>query len=212
MDRLNAGTSELQLGRLEREFAQDTFLALAERQRLLILAAANADLSRRIVTYEKRGQAYLRNVAEGRPNSNESAVLLLAAQEDFAAAQALGSLLHVTEFSSLSNPSDVENNIAGRVDRFLRNKGVEFDLLEKNLDAKIQEAHSRVHQLATSVVIIILSLVMFTFSDLCSRAERARFFSAVGLLAAFGATAFLLNSMFLWDSISYKSRRHRWCF
>jgi hypothetical protein len=191
------GKYELDGARLERELAQENLLATTERQSLLSLTEANAELSRRASTYKTLGQAYLNEADQMGPKRPDAAVLTLQAQEEFAAARALEPFLEVSGRPLRADPSSVEASIERNIARSLAGKGIETDLHDTwgRLDTKIQKAHSSVRTLAGSVVILILSLVMFTFSDLSRRPAYSRLWFIIGILNAFGAMGFLLISI-----------------
>jgi len=180
------GTHELGSVRLEREISQQNLLTVTERQRLLDLADANEDLKRRGDGYRARGRAYLDAARRAGTASQDGGLLVLHAQEEFAAERALRPFVDVTGRPFRRDPLDRESSIRRYIERFMEGKGISTgpDSMTK-LGEEMERTHTSVKSLAGGVVIFILSLVMFTLSDLSRRPLRSRIWFAAGVLIAF---------------------------
>jgi hypothetical protein len=179
------GSHELGSVRLEREIAQQNLLTVTERQRLLDLADANEDLKRRADGYHARGQAYLDAARRAGGNAQDAGLLTLRAQEEFAAERALKPFVDATG-RPFRRDADRETGIRRYIERFMEGKGIAAgpDSMTR-LGEEMEHAHNSVQSLAAGVVVFILSLVVFTFSDLSRRPLRSRIWFVAGVVIAF---------------------------
>src|SRR5262245_38416788 len=190
------GANELRGAQFERELAQNHLIALTEQQRLLDLREANEEFTARIRAAQARGSAYLGAARSPGQLPANAEILSLRAQEEFAAARALQPLARATRVTFGTEVGGDERSLERRLARYLARQGIDVDAtgsdLWRILSERIHDAHSKVRNLALSVLLFVAALVTFTFADLSQRVYVARRLYIIGIAVAILAIAVVL--------------------
>ena len=179
--------------RFEREIVQQNLISVTERQRLLDFIEAKQQLRRR------RADVY-RTLAESRAHGSVGSRAVqrrkcrsfdVAGTRGIRCCACAEAVYRRHEPGSECRRADVDTNVRRSVDRFKEARGMagEPDSLEK-LDEAMEEAHEKVRTHAGAVVIFILSLVMFTLSDIYrAKPHLSKTWFAIGIVVALLGTA-----------------------